>query len=307
MKNLSIGIIGCSEGNGHPYSFSAIFNGYNKSEFEKSDWEGILAYLEKRNSSDFGICNAKVTHVWSQDRKESELIAASTNIFNVVDDFLDMIGEVDAVIIARDDFETHLPIAKPFLESGIPVFIDKPLTLDLTELSWFEPFIIDGLLMSCSGLNYARELDDLRNISDLENNTKLIYGTVIKSWEKYAIHLLDPIYGIIPFDVESIQYNACKHESFSIKNNDGSLIQINALGKGPLTIRVEFFTDSEYYKADMLDSFTAFKRTLIHFVEMIRTKKPPIDPSKTVGLMKLLIAGKISKETGVPVPISQFK
>ena len=30
IKELKIGIIGSSDGNGHPYSWSAIFNGYNK-------------------------------------------------------------------------------------------------------------------------------------------------------------------------------------------------------------------------------------------------------------------------------------
>ena len=29
-KILKIGMIGYNEGNGHPYSYSAIFNGYNR-------------------------------------------------------------------------------------------------------------------------------------------------------------------------------------------------------------------------------------------------------------------------------------
>jgi len=29
---IKLGIIGTSQGNGHPYSYSAIFNGYNKNE-----------------------------------------------------------------------------------------------------------------------------------------------------------------------------------------------------------------------------------------------------------------------------------
>ncbi len=73
-----------------------------------------------------------------------------------------MLGNVDAVIIARDDHETHLELARPFLEAGLPVFVDKPLSLDLEALRFFRPYLEAGKLMSCSGMRYARELDELR-------------------------------------------------------------------------------------------------------------------------------------------------
>ena len=41
------GIIGLSANNGHPYSFSAILNGYDKIYFRQSGWDVILNYLEK--------------------------------------------------------------------------------------------------------------------------------------------------------------------------------------------------------------------------------------------------------------------
>jgi hypothetical protein len=34
-ESVSLGIIGMSEGNGHPYSWSAIFNGYDRNEMER--------------------------------------------------------------------------------------------------------------------------------------------------------------------------------------------------------------------------------------------------------------------------------
>ena len=45
-----------------------------------------------------------------------------------------LLGKVDAVIIARDDYETHFPMSQPFLEAGLPVFVDKPLSLEISEL-----------------------------------------------------------------------------------------------------------------------------------------------------------------------------
>ena len=41
VKQIKLGLIGLSEGNGHPYSFSAIINGYDKQAMQKSDWSVI--------------------------------------------------------------------------------------------------------------------------------------------------------------------------------------------------------------------------------------------------------------------------
>ena len=44
---MKLGIIGISEGNGHPYSWSAIINGYNKKKMEECKYESIPSYLKR--------------------------------------------------------------------------------------------------------------------------------------------------------------------------------------------------------------------------------------------------------------------
>ena len=39
---VKLGIIGFSKGNGHPFSFSSILNGFNEDEYKKTEWLGIL-------------------------------------------------------------------------------------------------------------------------------------------------------------------------------------------------------------------------------------------------------------------------
>ena len=129
---LKIGVIGLSEGNGHPYSWSAIINGdYNEKEMNNCAYAGIPLYL-KANRSTLGIEGAKVSHVWTQDRNISEHIAKASLIDNVVDNTEDMIGQVDAVLLARDDPENHKAMAQPFLDADVPLFIDKPLAITTT-------------------------------------------------------------------------------------------------------------------------------------------------------------------------------
>ena len=56
---------------------------------------------------------------------------------HVVDAPEDVIGKVDAVIIATDRGDEHVWRAKPFVEAGLPVFVDKPLADNQDDLQQF--------------------------------------------------------------------------------------------------------------------------------------------------------------------------
>jgi len=303
---IRLGIIGLSEGNGHPYSFSAIINGYNDEYMRLSGWDNIYVYLKERDSADFGIEGTKVTHIWTQSIIESDKISKASNIDNIVNEYIDMINDVDGVIIARDDYKSHREIAKPFLEADKFVFIDKPLSLDIDDIKYFLPYLKNNRLMSCSGIRYAPELDKLRRNFDDFGVIKLVRGTIVKDWEKYAIHMLDGIFSIIPFDVKSVKYNRSNHESFTLFNFDGSIIEINALGNSEVTLRIEFYSDKKYYRADTINAFDSFRRTLWHFVDMIKNDKEQINTNLTINLMKILIAGMTSRSELREVSLSDI-
>src|SRR6202142_2691783 len=100
----SIGIIGMSEGNGHPFSYSSIINGYSPEGLAASGWNGIYEYVRRRHASEFGICGWSITHAWTQNLETTQKLCAACRIPNIVSDYQDLLGKVDAVIIARDDY-----------------------------------------------------------------------------------------------------------------------------------------------------------------------------------------------------------
>src|SRR5215210_2172425 len=51
----------------------------------------------------------------------------------LVDKPADMIGKVDAMLIEAVDGSVHLERAKPFLEAGIPCYVDKPFACSLAD------------------------------------------------------------------------------------------------------------------------------------------------------------------------------
>ena len=134
---IRLAMLGSTPGNGHPYSWSAMFNGYDREAMTKEcPFAGIPAYLNKQPAEGFTIPGAKVTHIHCEGGGgfTAEHVAKCALIPHVVAQATDVIGQVDAVVLATDIGREHVARARPFIEAGLPVFIDKPLTDNAPDL-----------------------------------------------------------------------------------------------------------------------------------------------------------------------------
>jgi predicted dehydrogenase len=302
----SIGIIGLSEGNGHPFSYGSIINGFSPEGLADSGWPGIYEYVRRRHASEFGLEGWKITHAWTQDPESTRKLCAACRIPNGVSDPWEFRGKVDAVIIARDDYETHFEMAKPFLEAGLPVFIDKPLSVEISELRSLEPYLAKGQLMSCSGMRYARELDEPRANLAAYGRLRLIRCAIVLSWEKYGVHMLEAALAITPAHPVSVWMAEADHASAVVRLDDGVLIQIDALGDCARTFHVEIFGTQRTGAFDINDNFSMFRRMLWEFVGSIRSGRPAIPPDRTLEIMRVLIAGRLARKENREVHLHEI-
>lgn len=292
---LRLGVIGLSPGNGHPYSWSAIFNGYNPLAMEDCGFPVIPRYLEKQKFPQDGIQGAEVTHIWTQDPVLSEKVAQASLIPHIVTNYTDLIGRVDAVLLARDDAENHVEYASPFLQSGLPIFIDKPLALTVAEaqeLLSLQQY--PGQLFSCSALRYAPELqlseDDRNKLGDI----RYIHATVPKDWNKYAIHIIDPVLNILAdkgnFSTPRI-IRSPNITSLQALHDSGALVVFNAMGDTPVPIEIQLAGSKGCVKLQFKDTFTAFKNSLTDFVAGISEHRVKTSSDQLLRAIYLLEAG----------------
>ena len=142
---IKIGILGMSPGNAHPSSWSAIINGvFDGEEITRLGYPAVAEYLTVNNDT-LGLPAAKVTHVWAQEEAVARQISRTAGIAHTVAAPIDLVGRVDAVILARDDPENHRSMAKPFIDAGIPIFIDKPLCATKDDLDYLPLWVIRGI------------------------------------------------------------------------------------------------------------------------------------------------------------------
>ena len=96
--------------------------------------------------------------------------------------------------------------------------------------------------MSCSGMRYARELDEVRATLADYGRLLLLRGAVVLSWEKYGIHLIDAFFGMTAGAAGLGRRSGRPHTSLAIAMDDGSLLQIDALGDdAPPTFHFDFW------------------------------------------------------------------
>jgi predicted dehydrogenase len=75
--------------------------------------------------------NSQLQYVVDSDLKRAEKIA-KVNQVSYLTDFNDLIGKVNAVVIAVPT-EYHYQVAKPLLEAGLHCLVEKPFTLNVHE------------------------------------------------------------------------------------------------------------------------------------------------------------------------------
>lgn len=301
---LRLGVLGFSDGNGHPYSFSAIVNGYDDQAFSRVGWDGIHAYLKARGPEAFGFEDTAVTACWMPDPAMAEGLAAACRIRTVCPTPEAMIGQVDAVLILRDDPGSHLALAHPFLDAGLPVFIDKPLCIDRAELAIFEPHLRSGRLMSCSGLRFAGEADSWRADPAQFGDIRLVRAAVVVDWSRYGVHMLECAMGALNVRPVAVQRHVADHDSVAVRLEDGTLLLIDALGAVARTFSLQVFGSAGHGEIDIRDNFTAFRRTLEAFIGQVRSGRPAINPDDTLLVIRTLIAGLEARPGGPEIPVS---
>ena len=196
-KPIRLAMLGMIEGNGHPYSWSAIVNGFDTEAMARCPFPVIPKYLGAQPRESVRVPDAQVTHIWTDNPTDAPGVAAASLIPNVVAKPTDVIGHVDAVLVATDDGFDHVRRAQPFIEAGLPVFVDKPLALTVCDLRTFVRWQKAGAkILSSSGLRFAPELDALLSNSGV-GEMRWIAATCCKTWERYGIHLLEPVFRLL--------------------------------------------------------------------------------------------------------------
>ena len=309
-KKIKLAMLGMTEGNGHPYSWSIIINGrYNAEALAKCPYAAIIDYISKQPKNTLGIQDVEVSHVWTDNPEDAKLVAKVAEIENIVEDPKDVIGHVDAVLVATDIGSEHVERCRPFVEANVPIFVDKPLCDNFSDLKIFQQWIDEKKpIISSSAMRYCKEYEPYHQSTYEFGDLKYINVTMAKSWEKYGIHALETLYPIVGPGFTSIQNLGDKNRNivhlYHSKGIDINIANIHDMLGGFGLVSLVGTKSGIQIKSN--DTFYAFKKQLESYVHYLRTGVKPVPWEETKELMQLVAAGiKSREEGGIKINLSE--
>ena len=196
---------------------------------ENSHADAFLKFIKEKK--EFG--DVEVVGVYSDSREAAEKLHEKFGV-SVMDDYADAIGKIDGLVITARHGDNHYKYAKPYIESGIPMFIDKPITVSESEaVEFMRALKASGTRFSGgSSLKQDSFIARLREDALAQTDGKTLGGFVRAPYSSenqyggfyfYAQHLVEmvcEIFGRFPISVTAKQNGTQIHVLFHYESYD---------------------------------------------------------------------------------------
>lgn len=181
---------------------------------ENSHADAYLEVFFKTKKDEFA--DIQVLGVYSDEREAAEKLNQKYGVY-VMDSYGEFAGQVDGVIITARHGDDHYKFAKPYLDSGVPMLVDKPITIDEGEAVEFMRTLQAKGAKVCGGssVKHAFQIQTLKRAEQEQEGGATVGGIVRAPLESsktqyggfffYAEHLIDmvcEIFGWYPKAVE---------------------------------------------------------------------------------------------------------
>jgi len=232
----------------------------------------------------------------------------------IVDRPESLIKMVDAVMIEYNEGAKHLEASRIFIESGLPVFIDKPLASSLKDAKKiFELAESNGVpVFSASSLRYAREV---QNLKKLKNEIGSIIGAstyspgVIVEFNPglffYVIHAIEMLYALMGKGCQTVRcYSEDRWDVIVGRWTEGRIGIVRSLRTNLWEYGFTAFYEKKIVSST-INTAWIYTELLKRIIEMFKTKRSPVDPEETLEVIafteKAMESARLNREVEVYV------
>ena len=174
---------------------------------------GAIIHPERAEGQPFAQTRATrmvLSHTWDVDREKAAEFAHHYPEVEVVDHFGDMVGQVDGVIL--DDFDSCLhfkELARPYLEAGIPMFINRPFALNLADARALIELARrhEAPIMCASTFEFAPEIEHIRReLAAAAPLSGYVAANSMSDYATHGIHGLFFVHACVGGGIRSVSY-----------------------------------------------------------------------------------------------------
>ncbi|HAN20546.1 MAG: hypothetical protein A2Y15_01085 [Clostridiales bacterium GWF2_36_10] len=253
---------------------------------------------------------ARYTAVYNDAFRTDEEVDAFINRFRLEKRYYsldEMAKNIDLAFIQGCNWDRHIECIMPFINVGVPVFIDKPLVGNMKDVNIIESLEKEGaVILGTSALRYTYEHDSFFAVPEADRGDIVHVTTMVGVNDfDYAIHSIESIMGFLrntsPKSVRFIGTSKvgetpCDSYYVMFDNGASSCYHICMKGWQPSTALVMTTKTSYTYKIDTSKVYEAMLRHVCNFLE---GKENGLVSAKIMcDSIKILLAGKKSKISG---------
>jgi hypothetical protein len=217
----------------------------------------------------------------------------------------DMIGKVDGMLIEAVDGTVHYERAKPFLEAGIPCFVDKPYACSVDDAKKIAELAAKKKVpvFSSSSLRFAPEVVEF--VAD-EKRGKLVgcvvYGPASLSpvpernagLYHYGIHGIEMLYTLMGPGCKRVTCTTDKGTDVATGQwNDGRVATFRGIRAGASDYGFVGFSEKSIQSVKVATKFI-YRELLKKVVEMFKSGKAPLDIAETIEIVAFIDAANKS-------------
>jgi len=231
----------------------------------------------------------------------------------LVDKPEDIIGKVDGVMVESVDGSVHYERAKPFIEAGLPTYVDKPFACSVKDAKALAELAEKkGVpIFSSSSLRYGLEVvavkekeGEIGKVVGAETYSPASLHPRNPGLFNYGIHAVEPLYALMGSGCESVR--SVSTEGVDVVTGlwaDGRVGTVRGIRVGSGGFGFTAFCEKAIQSAT-IDAGYIYRELLKQIVKMFQTGKPPIDISETVEIVAFIeAANKSSKQGGEKVSL----
>lgn len=301
MKELRIGLVG---GLDWPHAQQMAIT-LNDSDPEHPKWKEVFGRTWVPEDR---IPRARIVRVWDADPAKAEALAELCGIDDVVSTPEAMVGAVDAVLLPDDTSCVHGRLAAPFLDAGLPTFIDKPIAGSYDEAREIVERARKGgaPLMSLSCLRYTDQMLDVFASREALGTASTVVAVGPdregRPIHYYGLHTVQLYVAMMGLETESVQdVGDHDHHVIKLEYSDARRGVIHLTQDAPgYVITGKFAKGRRTYEADLARSFF---RMLKDVVQMFRTGEPPVPIDEMLHIIEIMSAAEKSLITGEAVSL----
>jgi Predicted dehydrogenases and related proteins len=228
--------------------------------------------------------DVRVTEIYGENPERTGLVAETDRIAHIVKTPEEMIGRVDAVMIVFRNGDLHYRHALPFIEAGIPAWVDKPFAVDYGDAVRLARAARQKGTPLAGGSNCKFSDDVLALKGQFERIRK--DGRIISAGFNFPCDIASEYGGVYFYasHAADILYTIFGTEARSVKTDVhcGNLV---ALVKYPeFTVTINFADVCAYHGilytsagvvTQPIDISAIYEKAFAHFLNVIRCRKMP--------------------------------